>query len=103
MTKQRALDQAIGQGSAIQLDERLVAAIALVVNGAGEELLAGAAFTLQQHRRASGRGHRDGLQNAPNDDTVANDLTLVSELHDLTTQRLVLAPQPNEFERLLDR
>src|SRR5688500_6040684 len=103
MTEQRALDEAIGKGSAVQLDERLVATVALVVDRAGEQLFPRAALALQQDRSAGGRRHRDRLEYSPDGHAVANDLALVPELHHLAAERLVLATQAYELEGLVHR
>ena len=52
-------EQRLGDGGAVDLDERRVAAAAREVHGACEQLLAGARFAEQQHAR---RGLRDALQ-----------------------------------------
>ena len=70
---------------------------------AREELLAGARFALEQHGRARRRGRRDRLQHAANRRAVADDLPLVAELHHLAAQPFVLAAQPHDLERLIDR
>jgi hypothetical protein len=59
VAEQFALEQRLGNGGAVDLDEGRVAARAGQVQRAGEQLLAGAAFTQQQHR---GRGRRHTLQ-----------------------------------------
>ena len=92
-----------GQRGAVQLDERPVAPVALRVNRAREQLLAGARLALEQHGRARRRGRRDGLQHATDRRAVADDLPLVPELHHLAAQPLVLAAQAHDLERLIDR
>ena len=56
VAEQLALDQAGRQGGAVDLDERLVAPRAGRVDGAGDQLLAGAGLAGDQHR---GVGRRD--------------------------------------------
>ncbi|MNI42721.1 hypothetical protein D3C73_970220 [compost metagenome] len=51
MTKQFGLDQVLGDGAAIDRNEGLVVALGLTVQGAGDQLFAGSAFTANQHRR----------------------------------------------------
>ena len=62
VAEQGRFDQPLGEGGAVQLDERLVATLALVVNGAGEEFLAGARLALEQHGGPSRGRHGDGLE-----------------------------------------
>ena len=50
MTEQLAFDQARRNCGAVQLDEGSRAAFAQVVDGAGDQLLAGTRFTLNQDR-----------------------------------------------------
>ena len=56
MAEQLAFDQALGQGAAVDRHERHVAPQALIVNGPGDQLLAGAGFAEHQH---GGIGRRD--------------------------------------------
>ena len=95
------LDQALGERGAVELDKRFVTTVALVVNGAGEQLLSGARFTLQQHRGAGRSGHGNRLQDPPNRRRVADDLPFVPELHHFLAERLVFAPQAHELQRLV--
>ena len=44
--KERAFDEALGEGGAVELNKGAVSAIAAVVNGAGKEFFAGAALAL---------------------------------------------------------
>ena len=56
VAEQLAFEQAFAEGAAVDADERAVAALAEAVDGVGDQLLAGAGFAEQQHRRA-GAGH----------------------------------------------
>ena len=103
MPEQGALDQPFRQCCAIQLNERLVAAVALVVQRAGEQLLARTRLALQQHRRARRRRHGNRLHQPPHHLAVADDLPLVPELHHLAAQRIVLATEAHQLQRLLHR
>ena len=55
MAEQLAFDQRLGQCAAVDRDERLLAAEALLMHGAGDQLLAGAGFAQDQHRRVRRR------------------------------------------------
>jgi len=48
VAKQLALDQALGQGGAVGFDERLVGAVAVVVDGVRDELLACTGLSFNQ-------------------------------------------------------
>ncbi len=70
---------------------------------ASEQLLASSRFALKKHRSARRRCHAHRLQRVPNGRRVADDPSLVAELHHFAAKRVVLAPQPDEFKRLIDR
>ena len=53
--EQFALQQPGGNGGAVQLDERAIAARTQAVNGARQQLLAGSRFSLDQHGGIGGR------------------------------------------------
>jgi hypothetical protein len=61
VAEQRALDEPFGQRGAIQLDERAVAPVARVVDGACEQLLARPGFPFEEDGGTSRRGGRHGL------------------------------------------
>ena len=50
VAEQDALDQVLGDGAAVDGDERLAGALALALDGARDQLLADAAFALDQDR-----------------------------------------------------
>src|SRR5215472_17213920 len=56
VAEQLALDEGLGYGAAVHYDEGLVGAIAHFVDGAGDALFAGPAFTRDEHG-AAGLGH----------------------------------------------
>ena len=64
MAEQLAFDERLGQGAAVDRDERLVGPRALVVNGAGDQFLAGAGFAEDQHGRVRRRDFGDQRANA---------------------------------------
>jgi hypothetical protein len=55
IAKEFGLDVRLGDGGAVQLDEDLVAALALGVDGASDQLLAGARFAVDEHPAVGGR------------------------------------------------
>src|SRR3954471_7029269 len=101
VAEQRALDQSFGKRGAVQLDEWSVAPVALGVNRAREQLLAGAGFAFEQHRGARRRGGGDRLQHAADRRAIADDLPLVAILHHLFAKPLILLSQTNDLERLV--
>ena len=61
VTEQLGLEERLGQRGAVDHDERPVGARARIVDGAREELLAGAGLALDQHGRVEGGHTRDLL------------------------------------------
>jgi hypothetical protein len=101
--EQRALDEPLGERGAVELHERPVAPVGVLVHGAREQLLARAALALQEHRGPRRRRGLHRLEDAPDGGRVADDLPLRAHRAHLAAQRLVLAPQPHVLERLLHR
>src|SRR5581483_10993108 len=95
--------QRLGDGGAVDGDERLLLARALVMNGFGDQVLAGAALALNQDgggfaggdfaHKAHQLGHLGGL---------ADDLVVSRAAADFTAQGLDFAAQLVGFERVLD-
>src|SRR5258708_21938215 len=79
MSKERTLDEPLGERGAIEHHERIVAAVTGVVNGSREEFLAGSGLTLEEHRCACGRRGAHCLQQAADPWRVAHDPALLSE------------------------
>ena len=102
VSEQCRFDQPLWERGAVQFDKWALAPVALVVDRACEEFLAGSRLALEQDGRARWRGHRDCLHDAPDRRRVTDDLPLVAKLHDLLAEGLVLAPQPHKLERLID-
>jgi hypothetical protein len=93
VAEERALHQPLRERRAVELDEGPIAPLALVVDGAREELLAGPALALEEDGGTRGRGHRDRLQIA-SWPALADDLPLVrNSITSRPFQRLVLAAQ----------
>ena len=104
------LDQRVRQRAAADLDERLLRARRVVVDGVRDQLLAGAGFAAQQHRRARPRHLGDLLVDPLHRAAVADDagkvvalLQLLPEVRVFIDQPLVLGrDQPLHFQRLPD-
>ena len=65
VAEQDRLDEVVGDGAAVDRDERLGAALAGAVDGARDQLLADAGLALDQHRDGGGRRLLGGAQHAP--------------------------------------
>src|SRR5882724_4758832 len=59
VTEQLALDQRLGDRRTVDGDERTIPPVGQVVDRARDELLAGAALTIDQHRGGAGRRELD--------------------------------------------
>ena len=91
VAEQLGLDQLLGNGRAVDLDEALAAAQAVAVDGARDELLADAALALDQHRRVGRRGAADRGHHLLQRGAVADHL--VADF-DRLLERSVLVAQP---------
>ena len=99
--EQLALENAAGQGRDVERDERLALAGAVLMQGPGDQFLAGAAFALNQHGAV---GRRDELERL--DDLVhlgaGADHPLEAELFvEPAVEFGVAADQPHAGRRLL--
>src|SRR6185436_17184045 len=102
VAEELGLEQVLGNRRAVDRDKRPVVARAERVEGAREQLLAGAALALEEHRRVGGGGavqrHRDLLQLR----VVADDLRRAAALRQLLAQDQVFGGQPPLRQRPLD-
>jgi hypothetical protein len=62
--EQLALDQVVADGAAIDDDEGLIFAVALLVNGARQHVFTGAGFTFNQYRGIGGRNALEHTEDA---------------------------------------
>src|SRR4029077_12822711 len=74
VAKQLALQQSSGDGRTIQFDKGTALPRAQVVNGAGDQLLAGAGFAPNEHRGASGGDRLYLTENAAEGSAIPDDL-----------------------------
>jgi hypothetical protein len=88
VAKKLTLQQIQWNGSAIQPYERPSAPRADVVDRVRDELLAGACFSLDQHRRTGGRDPFDLFEHSVQSRTVAYDL-----LESALIRSLITSPQ----------
>src|SRR5262249_47601904 len=94
VAEQLALQEAGGDGGAVELDEGAVAARAEVVQGAGDQLLAGAGLAADEDGGAGGGDGLDLFQDPAEGGAVADDLPEVVLGADLLLQVEVLLGQP---------
>ena len=111
VAEQLRLDQAVGQRGAVHLDERLVGARRVVVDGVGHQLLARARLASDEHGGVGGRHLRHLLVHLAHRPAAADDarevvalLQLLPQLRVLVEQLLlVFLDQPLNLDRLRDR
>ena len=80
------LDQRVGQRRAAHLDERLLRAQRVVVDGVRDQLLAGARLAADEHGRVGRRDLRDLLVHLPHRPAGADDVREVVALAQLLAQ-----------------
>ena len=103
VAEERALHQPLGQGRAVDGHERLVAARALLVEGPGEQLLAGARLPFEQDG-GPGRGHggnrfHDRAQGL----ALSHDGAGAAQGAELAPELVVLPAQPVDLEGVSHR
>ena len=94
VAEQLRLDQILRQRRATDFDERLLRARRVVVNGVGDQLLAGARFAAQQHRRVGAGDLRNLLVDLAHRPARADQVREVVALLQLLPQVRVLVDQP---------
>src|SRR5262245_7085977 len=100
VTEQLGLDQLLGDGGAVDLDEGALAARGLHVDRPRYQLLAAAVLAVDQHAAGGGRGGRDLLAQRPDRRALADDLGALLEAR---AERGVLALEPGVLEGAADR
>ena len=99
VTEDFALEQRLGNRGAVDRDERKAGARAQLMDGLRDELLAGARFAGDEHRRRGRRGLLDHLVDLAHLGAVADERAERAVLAQLAAQRLHLA---HRFEPLDD-
>src|SRR5262249_20293900 len=94
VAKQLALQQPGGDGGTVELDEGPLPARAQVVEGAGNQFLAGASFAAHEHGGAGGRHGPALLERASRGGAVADDLAEVVVGANLLFQVHIFLRQP---------
>ena len=77
VAEQFAFQQLFGNGGAVDREERLLAAVAVMVNGAGDEFLAGAAFAGDERGGVAGGDLADELEDLLHRLAAADDAQFV--------------------------
>lgn len=93
MPEQVGLDQGVGHRGTTHLDEQALGAHRIVVDGVGDEFLAGARFAANQHTGIRRRHLRDLLVNLPHAAAVADDVREIVALPKLLSKMRILIPQ----------
>ena len=101
VAEELALEDRLGDGGAVDGDERPARARRPLVDVAREELLARAALAEDEHRRLTGRGLGRDVDDAAERRRAAHDLA-VREALDLVLERAVLRDEPLPLGRLAD-
>jgi hypothetical protein len=97
VTEELALEQPVGHRAAIQLDEGAALSGAVVVDCAGHEFLARAAFSGDEHRSIRGCDELNLLHHFPQAGTIADDIAEVVLAADFLLQVGVLRLEPDLF------
>ncbi|MGC4084975.1 MAG: hypothetical protein QM736_23380 [Vicinamibacterales bacterium] len=99
MSKQLRFEQRLGQRGAVDADERRRGARTLIVNQPDDELLAGAALAVDEHRRVQRRHTSRELQRVLHGLTACDEVLRFGVALDAIAQQVQLAFAP--FERPL--
>jgi hypothetical protein len=110
VTEELALEERVRDGRAVDGDERAFAALALVVDGARDELLTGSGFAVDEHRRVAVADAIDEIGDLAHGGAAADDQALVrvasgAQHADLLAEAAVLhGARDDDAQRLaLDR
>ncbi len=101
VAEQLRLDQVLRDGRAVDLDERPFGPLAVVVDGVGDQLLAGAVLTLDEDVRFARRHALDELEEVLHLLALADDVLELVAILQLLLQLLVLVDQRLLLDRLL--
>src|SRR5690606_21216864 len=100
--EQRALDEPFRQRGAVDRHEGARTTRALLVYRAGEELLAGARLSFEQHRRAGRRDRGEYVESGTKHVALADEGPADVRAREVPPQRFVLALELHHLERLAD-
>src|SRR5207247_8687493 len=97
VAEELGLDQLVGDGGAVHLDERLCAARGQRVDRAGDQLLAAAVLAVDEYAAARRRRGGDRLAQALHHGCLADDLRALGQAR---PEPRVLALEPRVLERV---
>ncbi len=100
--EQLALEQVLRQRRAVDGHERPVAARALIVDGARDQLLAGSALAEEQHRGVGGGHRRDEAEDVTNARRLADDAAQMAGACQLALELAGMSAQAAMRNRSLD-
>ena len=103
VAEERRFQQVGRQVAGVHRHERAILPLRVRVNGAGDELFAGAALALNEDRRSARRRLNDQVEHAPHRRAAPDDVVEVAVLLlDVLPQRAVFVDQAAALERVLD-
>ena len=102
VAEQLGLDQRVGDGAAVDADERTVAPPALVMDGAGDELFARARLALDENRERGARYLADPLDHGLDLGAAADEGAERIGLHELRLEVVDLGEQRLPLDRATD-
>ncbi len=102
VAEQLGLEQVLLQRGAVHLDEVAAGARRVVVDGAGDQLLAGARFAADQDRRVAARDLLDDVEDALQRAAGADDAVEVVDVALGVPEIVDLVPQAPVLQRLVD-
>ncbi len=102
VAEQLRLDQVLGDGGAVDLDERALGALAVVVDRVGDELLAGAVLPLDEDVGVAPRHALDQLEHLVHLLALADDVAELEAPLQLLLEQQVLADQVAALDRPLE-
>src|SRR2546425_1718063 len=103
VAEQLRLEQRLGQRGAVDRDERAAAPRRARVDRAGDELLAGAALALDEHRRGAAGDLLEERHHAAERGARADDRALLEQVVEPLLERAVLLDQVSALEGLADQ
>ena len=103
MAEQLGLHQSLGDRAAIDGHEGTVPAPALIVDGEGDQLLAGAALAGDHHGRNAAGRLADGVEHLEHPPAAPHEVLEATLFGELALEREVFVLQALALERLLDR
>ena len=103
MPEERRLQEIRRKVARVHRDECAILPLRMRMNGTGDKLLTGAAFALNQNRRAAGRGLDDEVEDPAHRRPAADDVVEVAVLLlDVLPERPVLVDQAPALQRVFD-